>query len=111
MCSSDLVEVRYKQGIVKEIKKLLEYGYSWDDPGLGSLGYIQWRAFLEGESTVSEVLKHWKCDEHSYARWQLTYFRKDEDIVWLDISKSSLLRRARERVDKWYYGEIGRAHV
>jgi len=96
------VEDRYKQGIVEEIKELFKNGYSWEDPGLNSLGYWQWKLYLEGKNTASEVIERWKYDEHKYARRQLTYFKKDKQIVWFDISQPDNNRLVQDYVHKWY---------
>ena len=96
------VKDRYKEGIITEIEGLLKNGYSWEDPGLNSLGYWQWKLYLEGKSTKDEVIERWKYDEHKYASRQLTYFKKDRQIVWFDISQPDNDKLVQAYVHKWY---------
>lgn len=97
------VEERVRQGIVEEIKSLLEKGYSWDDPGFNALGYKEWRAYFSGLASKGEVIQRWKYDEHGYARRQLTWFRKDKKTRWFDITEDDYKRKVEEIVKKWYY--------
>src|SRR3989344_4692531 len=96
------VKDRYKEGIITEIEGLLKNGYSWEDPGLNSLGYWQWKLYLEGKSTKDEVIERWKYDEHKYASRQLTYFKKDKQIVWFDMSQPDNNKLVQAYVHKWY---------
>jgi len=98
------VDKRYKKGIVDEIRELIKDGCSWDDAGFNSLGYKQWRGYLEGEETVMGVLQSWKYAEHGYARRQLTYFKKDKDIIWFDSSQQNIQEAVGEKVRRWYDG-------
>lgn len=83
------VDERVKQGIVEEIKQLLNQGYQWSDPGLNTLGYKEWRPFFENKSNQEEIVACWKHDEHNLAKRQLTWFKKDKRIRWFDITKQS----------------------
>ena len=62
---------------------MLEKGYSWEDPGLNTIGYKQLRAYFEKKETLEEAVQKWKYAEHAYARRQLTWFNKDKRIRWI----------------------------
>ena len=83
------VDNRIKQGIIREIQSLLKRGYAWSDPGLDTVGYKEWRPFIEGRSTQAECISLWKLHERQYARRQLIWFLKDKRITWFDITKCS----------------------
>ena len=83
------VDNRIEQGIIHEIQSLLKRGYVWSDPGLDTVGYKEWRPFIEGRSTQAECISLWKLHERQYARRQLTWFLKDKRITWFDITKCS----------------------
>jgi tRNA dimethylallyltransferase len=71
-------------GLVAETEALLARGYSWELPAMSSLGYREVGAYLRGETTLDEAFTRFKQATHGYIRRQLTWFRRDERIVWLD---------------------------
>ena len=79
-------EVMFEQGLLEEAEALLQAGY---DPGLKSLrtiGYRQAFALLRKEMTRDEALDNLKQATRRYAKQQLTWFRKDKSIIWLESS-------------------------
>ena len=76
----------YEAGWVAEVSGLIERGYGPGCPGMKSLGYEEIAAALtEGadpEATVSDVITR----THQYAKRQETYFRREADAVWLDVT-------------------------
>ncbi len=52
----------------------------------------------------NEALQKWKFAEHAYARRQMTWWRKQPDINWLDISRGNIPAAAENLIDKWYNG-------
>lgn len=92
---------RVKMGAEKEVRDLIKRGYSWNLPAMSSMGYIQWRSYLERETTRDEVIKRWQFAEHAYARRQMTWFRKDKKILWFDISQKRWQDRVVKLVEKW----------
>lgn len=96
------VEKRINQGVEKEIKGLLAKGYSWENSVLGeTIAYQEWQPFFEGQATRLEVVQRWKFAEHAYARRQMTWFRKNKQIRWLDITEKSWEQRAEKLVANW----------
>ncbi len=98
------VEERVKKGAEKEVKGLIKRGYSWDLPAMSALGYREWQPFLEGKVTREEVIQKWKFDEHSYARRQLTWFKKDKRIKWFEITSPGFKSEVEKLVKSWYTG-------
>lgn len=91
------VDERLAAGLEQEIQALLADGYTWDMPGMNTLGY---KEFADGFS--DEAIKKWKYDEHAYARRQLTWFKKMKGIVWFTAPVSAQV--VGERVSSWYTG-------
>jgi tRNA dimethylallyltransferase len=97
------VDERVEAGAEEEIHQLLKSGYNWNNSALGvTLGYAQWRDFFEGKSTREEVVQKWKFAEHAYARRQLTWFKKEKQINWFDISGSDWQNDIITVIKKWY---------
>lgn len=72
------------QGLVEEVRSLLAAGYRADRPPLGSIGYQQIAAHLRGEMGLAEAVEIAKRESRRFAKRQLTWFRADPEIVWLD---------------------------
>ena len=95
------VQKRLNLGLLKEIKKILRQ-YSWSDPGLNTLAYKEFKNYFNKKSTLSESIKRWTFDEHSYARRQLTWFKKQNNINFVNISISDYESKIFTNVNKWY---------
>jgi tRNA dimethylallyltransferase len=79
-------EVMFGQGLLEEAEMLLQAGY---DPALKTLrtiGYRQAFALLRQEMTHDEALNDLQQSTRRYAKQQLTWFRKDKSIIWLESS-------------------------
>jgi tRNA dimethylallyltransferase len=96
------VEKRVLQGMVQEIRTLSDKGYPWNLASMSGLGYRQWEAYFDGTKTKETVIQKWKFDEHGYARRQMTWFRKDKDIHWFDITKKEKEAEIESLVASWY---------
>lgn len=97
------VEERVKDGLENEIRDLLIKGYGFKNSALGTtLAYSEWEDFLSGKASKDEIIQKWKFDEHNYARRQLTWFRKNEKIIWYDIEKQNWSLEVENVVDDWY---------
>jgi tRNA dimethylallyltransferase len=100
------VEERVKQGVVEEIKSLLERGYSFKNSVLGeTIGYKEFEPYLEGEIGLFEAIQKWKYDEHAYARKQMTWFKKalrQARGVWFDLTKRGFEKKIEEEVKNWF---------
>lgn len=95
------VNKRLEKGFEKEVKHLLDSGVSWSDQSLQSLGYKQWKEFLEGKDR-GQMIELWKREEYQYAKRQLNWFKKDKRINWFDISRGKWQKNIEKLVKKWY---------
>lgn len=76
-------------GLLGEVRALLEAGYTWECPALSGLGYAQWRAYLNGESTQEEAVVAIRRATRAFARRQYTWFRgHDSGIHWFDSTQT-----------------------
>jgi tRNA dimethylallyltransferase len=75
-----------KQGLLDEVKSLVEKGYHKDLPSMSSVGYRQIALFLEGEMDLATAIEKIKNSTHRIARHQYAWFHlSDERIHWLNI--------------------------
>jgi len=81
------VEKMLAEGLVEEVKGLLSGGVSPQAKSLQSLGYRQMVAYLQGEEAMAAAVERIKRDTRHYAKRQLTWFRREPDAIWLNISE------------------------
>ena len=72
------------RGLVDEVRGLLDAGCNPGAPPLGTVGYRQIAAAVRGEMTLAEAVELAKRDTRRLAKRQLTWFRADPEIVWVD---------------------------
>lgn len=80
------VEEIWKNGLVEEVKALVKMGYR-RSPKVRGLVYKNVLEYLDGNVSEKEVLEKIKFDIHAYIRRQQTWFKKNTEIKWFDVSK------------------------
>ncbi len=75
-------------GLIDEVKCLVER-YSFELNALQTLGYREVVCYLKAEVTAEQMLDDIRKYTRQYAKRQLTWFRKEEDIIWVDSSTKS----------------------
>ncbi len=78
------VDVMLANGLVAEVESLLAAGYTRDSAALRSFGYRELIAYLDGKCTYLEAVAQLKQNTRRFAKRQLTWFRKDTRIEWID---------------------------
>ena len=80
------VDVMLANGLIAEVESLLAAGYARGTVALQSFGYRELIAYLDGECTYLEAVEQLKQNTRRFAKRQLTWFRKDTRIEWIDRS-------------------------
>jgi tRNA dimethylallyltransferase len=80
-----------ERGLVEETKNLLARGYSSDLKPMKSLGYRHAARYLEGRYDREEMVRKLQVDTRRYAKRQLTWFRADPSVIWLDPQRKEHL--------------------
>lgn len=81
------VEQMFKMGLIKETKKLAKK-YSLDRPAMSGIGYQEINQYLQGKINLRQAKALIKQHTRQYARRQMTWFKKDQRINWLNYSFS-----------------------
>ncbi len=81
------VDIMIKNGLVDEVRKLLAMGCMRDSTAMQGLGYKEIISYLEGETTLEEAVYIIKRDTRHFAKRQLTWFRRERDVLWLEKNK------------------------
>lgn len=72
-------------GFLEEVRRLLQMGYRPGHPGLQVLGYRHLVAHLSGRLSLEEAVRQIKRDTRRFAKRQLTWFRRERGVRWVDV--------------------------
>jgi len=77
-------EMHFADGLVDEVQKLLDAGVPPNSNALGAHGYRRVVEFLRGERDLESAVEQTKLDVRHYAKRQLTWFRREPGVQWLE---------------------------
>ena len=78
------VDIMIDKGLVDEVKRLRDMGYTKDMVSMQGLGYKEIIDYLEGNCTLEEAIYTIKRDTRHYAKRQLTWFKREKDVIWIN---------------------------
>jgi len=81
------VDKMLNEGLVQEVDGLLQAGYDTDLVSMQGLGYKEIAAYLKGEIDFERAVYLIKRDTRRFAKRQLTWFRRDPRIQWIDVNE------------------------
>ncbi len=82
------VEQMIEAGLVEEVNRLRNMGCTKDMVSMQGLGYKEILSYLEGEISLERAIYLIKRDTRHFAKRQLTWFRRERDVIW--VSKNQL---------------------
>jgi tRNA dimethylallyltransferase len=94
------VDQMIADGLEAEVKILKERGYGPDLPSMQGLGYKQFMAHFIGKFSRDEAIALLKRDTKRFAKRQFTWFRREPEAQWVDISGLVLAREIVRRIKK-----------
>lgn len=78
------VDLMLKAGLVEEVKKLKEMGYTRKMVSMQGLGYKEILSYLDGECTLDEAVYMIKRDTRHFAKRQITWFKRERQVIWIN---------------------------
>lgn len=103
------VEEMFARGLVKEVARLLEMGYSPQLNALNSVGYREVIAYLEGKIDFDTCKELVKRNTRRFAKRQLTWFRREANLHWVAMSETDSPEQVASRIAALYRtAEAGR---
>ncbi|MBP6964660.1 MAG: tRNA (adenosine(37)-N6)-dimethylallyltransferase MiaA [Armatimonadetes bacterium] len=90
------VDAMIEAGLVEEVRGLLDEGYAADLPAMKSLGYRQIAGFLLGKCELRTAVELIKQETRQFAKRQITWFRADPSVRWMDVGDLSPEEAARD---------------
>lgn len=78
------VDQMMAEGLLDEVKSLKQRGCHRGMVSMQGLGYKEILAYLDGEYPLEEAVRILKRDTRHFAKRQLTWFRREKDVIWVD---------------------------
>ena len=97
------VDSMVKEGLVEEVALLHGRGYTRDMTSMQGLGYKEILAYLDGECSLEEAVYLIKRDTRHFAKRQLTWFRREREVIWLqknEMSDEEILNYILEKIQE-----------
>jgi tRNA dimethylallyltransferase len=88
------VKLMVQQGLLTEVKKLLDMDYNSELKSMQSIGYRHMINYIEGRWDWDKTLELLARDTRRYAKRQFTWFNKDPEILWFDIKEKDRILQA-----------------
>lgn len=79
------VDRMMQAGLVPEVERLKEQGLTAQDVSMQGIGYRQILRALDGEYPMEEAVRLIKRDSRRFAKRQLTWFRRERGVTWIDL--------------------------
>ena len=90
----------WEQGLVEEVASLIPLGFRNSKTASVAIGYAQALGQLDGEFTREEAIASTVMLTQRYARRQVSWFKRDERIQWLEALDSDVIEKAMAAVDR-----------
>lgn len=81
------IDEMMEEGLLEEVASLRDMGCHRGMVSMQGLGYKELLAYLDGEYSLSEAVEILKRDTRHFAKRQITWFRREKDVIWLDKSE------------------------
>ncbi len=78
------VDQMMEQGLLQEVRQLSERGYTPDLVSMQGLGYKEFFDYFDGNLPLDEVVDRIKMETRRFAKRQLTWFRREKDVIWIN---------------------------
>ena len=78
------IDQMVEEGLVEEVKALMDKGYTRDMVSMQGLGYKEILDYLNGISSLEEAIYILKRDTRHFAKRQLTWFRREREVIWIN---------------------------
>lgn len=79
------VDIMMEKGLVEEVSELIKMGIDTDATSMQAIGYKEIIEYLDGKTSLSDAVDKIKRESRRYAKRQLTWFKRNEKINWINI--------------------------
>lgn len=82
------VDKMMEEGLLNEVRHLLSIGVPEYAQAMNGIGYKEILQYLRGECSLEEATDNIKMNSRRYAKRQMTWFKRDASIHWIDVDRS-----------------------
>lgn len=79
------VDIMMEKGLVEEVSELIKMGIDTEATSMQAIGYKEIIEYLDGKTSLSDAVDKIKRESRRYAKRQLTWFKRNEKIHWINI--------------------------
>ena len=97
---------RIDQGMIKEAEELFKNGLTLQRMKELGLEYGMLAKFISKEITKDQLIDQLSVKIFQYAKRQITWFKKEQGVLWFDITKRGWEPKVEKKVASWYYAGI-----
>lgn len=83
------VDKMFDEGLEREVRALVSKGYHKGLTSMDGIGYKEMLSYIDGELSLEEAKDLIKQNSRHYAKRQLTWFRREKEVTWLDKNSYS----------------------
>lgn len=95
------VDIMIENGLEEEIKGLLGPEDVWRLQSMAGIGYKEWEAYFQGNSTVEETAELIKKNSRNFAKRQYTWFNNQMKVNWFDIKEDNWKENCMKMIENW----------
>ena len=96
---AERVDAMIAAGLESEVRELAESGVGWESSAMRTVGYREWRPYIEGEESIESVRDAIVTHTAQYAKRQMTWFRSVSNLHWIDVPGDDAAEVLRKHVD------------
>ena len=79
------VDIMMEKGLIDEVSALIKMGIDANSTSMQAIGYKEIIEYLDGKTSLDEAVDKIKRESRRYAKRQLTWFKRNEKIHWINI--------------------------
>ena len=98
---NDRVDLMIELGLVDEVRNILNMGYNKDLVSMQGIGYKEIIMYLENKISLDDSINKIKQGSRNYAKRQLTWFKRDNRIRWIDIDNFESIDQISENIEDY----------
>ncbi len=91
------IDLMVKEGLIEEIKGLLDKGITFDNQSMQGIGYKEFKDYFNNEKSLEECIEAVKINTKHFAKRQYTFFNNQMPVEWYENKEDAL-----EEIKKWY---------
>lgn len=79
------VDIMMEMGLLDEVQRLIDMGISRKSTSMQAIGYKEMAEYLDGFCELDEAVDAIKQESRRYAKRQITWFKRNPDIIWINV--------------------------